>query len=161
MTNNLLKTNYNINSGHSSNEKKVLLLNPSSPINRTFFNSSDTSSLSTKLNSSESLLFQSFYINKNIRKFQKRNIKLKNKLLSSSKELQNYSYKNLIKSKISKNLSKLNLPQLNNASENISTKELRSIDFHKNILRRCLLFSRLNKLISRWSFYLPNKMTEK
>ena len=158
MTNNILKTNYNINSCHSSNEKKVLLLNPCSPINKTFFNSSDTSYLSTKLNSSESLLFQSFYINKNIRKFQKKNIKLKNKLLSSSKEPQNYSYTNLIKSKLSKNLSKLNLPQLNNATENTSTKELKSIDFHKNtnnnvynpISRNC--FSNKNKDINKISF---------
>jgi hypothetical protein len=145
-----LLTNYQCR--HASNEKNTLSLKQNFQNDKTFFNSSDTSRLSTKLNSSESLLFQSFYINKNIRKFQMKNIKLKNKIFSSYKDVTNNSYKNFLRSKIYNNISKISLPEFNNSNENMPSKELNNNNNNNNhsILRKS--FSNNIKEINKMSF---------
>ena len=119
---NILKPKFICQKRHSSNERHSLSLTQNSPNNKTLFNSTNTSRLSTKFNTSESLLFNSFYNNNNILNFQMKNIRLKNKIFSSSiKDIKNNSYQNFMKSKIYNNISKLKFPKMNMKKENNSS----------------------------------------
>ena len=114
MSTTFLKATYNYPSKYSSKEINSLSLTHS-PINRTFLNLSCYSRLSTKLNSSESLLFKSLYINDNTRKFQIKNLKLKNKIFTSFlNDINNKTHSKFLHSKISNNISILNLPLMEN-----------------------------------------------
>ena len=121
MIHNILKPKLICQTGNSSNERNTLSLTHNSPDNKTLFNSTNTSRLSTKFNSSESLLFNSFYNNNNILNFQMKNIRLKNKIFSSTiKDINNNSYQNFMKSKIYNNKSKLKLPIMDIKKEYVS-----------------------------------------
>ena len=68
----------------------------------------NSSMISTKVNSSESFLFKSIYINKNIKLFKKKNISFKNKYCSSSTNNLNHNiFKKFLKKKFSENFQKL------------------------------------------------------
>ena len=75
MNENLEKIKYNKSSYEINNINSLLTQNL--PTNKSIFNSTDNSILSTKINSSESLILKSLFINNDIRNFQMKNIKLK------------------------------------------------------------------------------------
>ena len=75
MNENLEKIKYNKSSYEINNINSLLTQNL--PTNKSVFNSTDNSILSTKINSSESLILKSLFINNDIRNFQMKNIKLK------------------------------------------------------------------------------------
>jgi hypothetical protein len=95
-----------------------------SPNNRTLLNFSSNSRLSTKLNSSESLIFQSLYINDSTKKFQMKNFKLKNKILTSYiNDINNNTHHRFLHNKISNNLSKIELPLMENKKESFTPSQ--------------------------------------
>ena len=104
-----LKSNYIYSKRQLLKDRNSLSFTQNSPLNKTLFNSSNSSRLSTNFNSSESFLFQSLYINQNIRNFKMKNIKLKNKIYSSS--LEDNFYQKYIQNKLSNNITKLKLPK--------------------------------------------------
>ena len=123
-------TNYNtlINfkqSNHNNTLKKLTKTQGSSSNEKSIVNNS---MLSTKLNSSESILFKSIYINNNMKFFRMKNLSIKNKLYTSSSGNKNQNiFKKFIKKKFSENLRKIklkpDLPKLDNFhnySNNIS-----------------------------------------
>ena len=98
-------------------EKNSLSLTQSpinKPINKSLINSSCVSRLSTNLNSSESFLLKSLYINNNLINFRMKNINLKNNIFSTTLNEINKNYHQIfIRNKLSKNFSKLQLPKMN------------------------------------------------
>ena len=118
-----LKSTYNYPSKYSSREMNSLSLTHS-PNNRTLLNFSSNSRLSTKLNSSESLIFQSLYINDSTKKFQMKNFKLKNKILTSYiNDINNNTHHRFLHNKISNNLSKIELPLMENKKESFTPSQ--------------------------------------
>jgi len=114
-------TNYNtiINfkkSNYHNKFKKLTKTQASSSNEKSLVNNSI---LSTKLNSSESFLFKSIYINNNMRLFRMRNLSIKNMLHTSSSGNKNPNiFKKYIQKKFSDNFKKIKinpeLPKMNN-----------------------------------------------
>ena len=114
-------TNYNTlmnykQSNYHNQFKKLTNTQISSSNDKSIVNNS---MLSTKLNSSESFLFRSIYINNNMRLFRMRNISLKNQLYTASSSEKNQNiFKKFIKKKFSDNFKKIkikaNLPAMDN-----------------------------------------------
>ena len=116
-----LKSVYKSQNKQTQNERNSFSLTQYSPLNKTLINTSNISGLSTNLNSSESLLFNSLFINSNIINFQKRKIKIKNKIFSSSfKDIDKNFYQKYIQNKLTNNIRKINLPKTNSKKENFS-----------------------------------------
>ena len=116
-----LKSVYKSQNRQTQNEKNSLSLTQYSPLNKTLINTSNISGLSTNLNSSESLLFNSLFINSNMINFQKRKIKIKNKIFSSSfKDIDKNYYQKYIKNKFTYNIRKLKQRKTNSKKENFS-----------------------------------------
>ena len=114
-------TNYNtiINfkkSNYHNKFKKLTKTQASSSNEKSLVNNSI---LSTKLNSSESFLFKSIYINNNMRLFRMKNLSIKNMLHTSSSGNKNPNiFKKYIQKKFSDNFKKIKinpeLPKMNN-----------------------------------------------
>ena len=142
-----LKSNYIYSKRQLLKDRNSLSFTQNSPLNKTLFNSSNSSRLSTNFNSSESFLFQSLYINQNIRNFKMKNIKLKNKIYSSS--LEDNFYQKYIQNKLSNNITKLKLPKMNLKREYFSpppkTKIQLSINNNDNQLKENSIITTKNK----------------
>lgn len=108
---------HNFKSSYINQEKsfeKNSLSLTQSPINKSLINSSCVSRLSTNLNSSESFLLKSLYINNNLINFRMKNINLKNNIFSTTlNEINKNYHQKFIRNKLSKNFSKLQLPKMN------------------------------------------------
>ena len=103
-------------SKYHNNLKKLTKTQDSYSNEKSFVNNSFSS---TKLNSSESFLLKSIYINDNIKLFRMKNISIKKQLYASSSCNKNQNiFKKFIKKKFNDNFEKIkqkpNLPQLNN-----------------------------------------------
>ena len=91
----------------------------------------NNSMLSTKLNSSESFLFKSIYINKNIKLFKMKNLSLKTQYYASTNSVNKNIYKNFIQNKFSENFKKLKinleLPKMENMHKSNSTYNIKNL----------------------------------
>ena len=115
---------HNFKSSYINQEKsfeKNSLSLTQSPINKSLINSSCVSRLSTNLNSSESFLLKSLYINNNLINFRMKNINLKNNIFSTTlNEINKNYHQKFIRNKLSKNFSKLQLPKMNTMRGSLS-----------------------------------------
>ena len=115
---------HNFKSSYTNQEKsfeKNSLSLTQSPINKSLINSSCVSRLSTNLNSSESFLLKSLYINNNLINFRMKNINLKNNIFSTTlNEINKNYHQKFIRNKLSKNFSKLQLPKMNTMRGSLS-----------------------------------------
>ena len=117
--NSLLNNNYN---------KKYTIINYQNRIRKTsktqISNSNDrslknNSLLSTKLNSSDSFLFKSIYMNNSLKLFKLKNLSIKNQFFTSTINKSNdFDFKRYMKRKLSENLNRIKLngkfPEINN-----------------------------------------------
>jgi len=148
MNENLEKIKYNKSSYEINNINSLLTQNL--PTNKSIFNSTDNSILSTKINSSESLILKSLFINNDIRNFQMKNIKLKKKFFSTNKDINDNSYQKFMKSKISNNISKITLPKVENNNYKSLSPPPKKLTFNENITQRNIFSN--NKNIPKYSF---------
>ena len=148
MNEHLQKIKYNKSSYEINNINSLLTQNL--PINKSVYNSTDNSILSTKLNSSESLILKSLFINNDIRNFQIKNIKLKKNFFSTIKDIDDNSYKKFMKSKIFNKISKITLPKVENNNYKSLSPPPKQLTFNENITQRNFFSN--NKDIQKYSF---------
>lgn len=148
MNEHLQKIKYNKSSYEINNINSLLTQNL--PINKSVYNSTDNSILSTKLNSSESLILKSLFINNDIRNFQMKNIKLKKNFFSTIKDIDDNSYKKFMKSKIFNKISKITLPKVENNNYKSLSPPPKQLTFNENITQRNFFSN--NKDIQKYSF---------
>lgn len=109
----------------------------------------NNSILSTKLNSSESFLFKSIYINNNMRLFRMKNISLKNKLYTASSGEKNQNiFKKFLKKKLSDNFKnikiKTSLPKMDNFHNyNNNIPNIKPNTIHTNGVKKITYFDEL------------------
>lgn len=148
MNEHLQKIKYNKSSYEINNINSLLTQNL--PINKSVYNSTDNSILSTKLNSSESLILKSLFINNDIRNFQMKNIKLKKNFFSTIKDIDDNSYKKFMKSKIFNKISKITLPKVENNNYKSLSPPPKQLTFNENITQKNFFSN--NKDIQKYSF---------
>lgn len=141
--------------------KKISYQNPIKKLSNTQISNSldksfvNNSILTTKLNSSESFLYKSIYINNSFRLFKLKHLSIKNQFYTSThKNYQQNDYKKLILRKLSENLEKLKLNRnpstidiINNLKNNTSIiksdikseRKIERISFFDKIFRNELL----------------------
>ena len=119
----------------------------------------NNSILSTKLNSSESFLFKSIYINNNMRLFRMKNISLKNKLYTASSGEKNQNiFKKFLKKKLSDNFKnikiKTSLPKMDNFHNyNNNIPNIKPNTIHTNGFKKITYF---DELFRNELFDIPN-----
>jgi len=174
-------TNYNSFFYNNKKYKKISYQNPIKKLSNTQVSNSldksfvNNSILTTKLNSSESFLYKSIYINNSLKLFKMQHLSIKNQFYTSThKNSQQTDYKKLILRKLSENLEKLKLnrnplkiDKIDNLKNNTSIikseveneRKIERISFFDKIFRN-ELFNVDNRTISpdydkdKSSFYL-------
>ena len=174
-------TNYNSFFYNNKKYKKISYQNPIKKLSNTQVSNSldksfvNNSILTTKLNSSESFLYKSIYINNSFKLFKMQHLSIKNQFYTSThKNSQQTDYKKLILRKLSENLEKLKLnrnplkiDKIDNLKNNTSIikseveneRKIERISFFDKIFRN-ELFNVDNRTISpdydkdKSSFYL-------
>ena len=174
-------TNYNSFFYNNKKYKKISYQNPIKKLSNTQVSNSldksfvNNSILTTKLNSSESFLYKSIYINNSFKLFKMKHLSIKNQFYTSThKNSQQTDYKKLILRKLSENLEKLKLnrnplkiDKIDNLKNNTSIikseveneRKIERISFFDKIFRN-ELFNVDNRTISpdydkdKSSFYL-------
>ena len=178
-------TNYNSFFYNNKKYKKISYQNPIKKLSNTQVSNSldksfvNNSILTTKLNSSESILYKSIYINNSFKLFKMKHLSIKNQFYTSThKNSQQTDYKKLILRKLSENLEKLKLnrnplkiDKIDNLKNNTSIikseveneRKIERISFFDKIFRN-ELFNVDNRTISpdydkdKSSFYLKESL---
>ena len=162
---------HNFKSSYINQEKsfeKNSLSLTQSPINKSLINSSCVSRLSTNLNSSESFLLKSLYINNNLINFRMKNINLKNNIFSTTlNEINKNYHQKFIRHKFSKNFSKLQLPKMNTVRGSFSPptkakESLNSINSYKdnNSVQSHSFFTPKNKVLNINESFIELKLRD-
>ena len=162
---------HNFKSSYTNQEKsfeKNSLSLTQSPINKSLINSSCVSRLSTNLNSSESFLLKSLYINNNLINFRMKNINLKNNIFSTTlNEINKNYHQKFIRHKFSKNFSKLQLPKMNTVRGSFSPptkakESLNSINSYKdnNSVQSHSFFTPKNKVLNINESFIELKLRD-
>ena len=162
---------HNFKSSYTNQEKsfeKNSLSFTQSLINKSLINSSCVSRLSTNLNSSESFLLKSLYINNNLINFRMKNINLKNNIFSTTlNEINKNYHQKFIRHKFSKNFSKLQLPKMNTVRGSFSPptkakESLNSINSYKdnNSVQSHSFFTPKNKVLNINESFIELKLRD-